>query len=74
MFSPILFNHIYKHSHIVICLYFIEYEHIRCFLCNNYHNTWLHGTFFDWLVGWVGGFYGILTFVGYLTPNPFLSK
>ena len=25
-----------------------------------------------WLVGWLFGFYGISTFVGYLTPNPFL--
>ena len=27
-----------------------------------------------WLVGWLVGFYGISTFVGYLTPNPFLYK
>ena len=27
----------------------------------------------EWLV-WFGGFYGISTFVGYLTPNPFLCK
>ena len=26
-----------------------------------------------WLV-WFVGFYGISTFVGYLTPNPFLCK
>ena len=26
------------------------------------------------LVGWFIGFYGISTFVGYLMPNPFLSK
>ena len=26
------------------------------------------------LVGWLVGFYGISTFVGYLTPNPFLCK
>ena len=26
------------------------------------------------LVGWLSGFYGISTFVGYLTPNPFLCK
>ena len=25
-------------------------------------------------VGWFVGFYGISTFVGYLTPNPFLCK
>ena len=25
-------------------------------------------------VGWLFGFYGISTFVGYLTPNPFLCK
>ena len=29
--------------------------------------------FIDWLVGWLG-FYGISTFVGYLTSNPFLYK
>ena len=27
-----------------------------------------------WLVGWLVGFYGISTFVGYLTPNPFYSN
>ena len=27
-----------------------------------------------WLVGWMVEFYGISTFVGYLTPNPFLCK
>ncbi len=27
-----------------------------------------------WLVGWSFGFYGISTFAGYLTPNPFLYK
>ena len=27
--------------------------------------------FVGWLVGW---FYGISTFVSYLTPNPFLCK
>ena len=27
----------------------------------------------DWLVGWFG-FWGISTFVSYLTPNPFLYK
>ena len=26
------------------------------------------------LDGWSFGFYGISTFIGYLTPNPFLSK
>ena len=25
-------------------------------------------------VGWLVGFYGISTIVGYLTPNPFLCK
>ena len=28
----------------------------------------------DDLVVWLFGFYGISTFVGYLTPNPFLCK
>ena len=27
-----------------------------------------------WLVGWLFGFCGISTFVGYLTPNPFLYQ
>ena len=27
-----------------------------------------------WGAGWLVGFYGISTFVGYLTPNPLLSK
>ena len=27
---------------------------------------------FGWLVGWLVVFYGTSTFVGYLTPNPFL--
>ena len=26
------------------------------------------------LVGWLVGFYGISTFIDYLTPNPFLCK
>ena len=26
------------------------------------------------MVGWLIGFHGILTFVGYLMPNPFLYK
>ena len=26
------------------------------------------------LIGWLFGFYGISTFVGYLMPNPFLYK
>ena len=26
------------------------------------------------MVGWLVGFYGISTFVGYLIPNPFLCK
>ena len=26
------------------------------------------------IIGWLVGFYGISTFVGYLTPNPFLCK
>ena len=32
--------------------------------------------FTEWLslVGWLVGFYGISTFVGYLRPNPFLCK
>ena len=26
-------------------------------------------TYLIWLVGWLVGFYGVSTFVGYLTPN-----
>ena len=26
------------------------------------------------MVGWLVGFYGVSTFEGYLTPNPFLCK
>ena len=26
---------------------------------------------FKWLVGWFVGFYGISTYIGYLTPNRF---
>ena len=29
---------------------------------------------FIWLVGWLFGFYGVSTFVGYLMSNPFLNK
>ena len=32
-----------------------------------------HMNKYGWLV-WLFGFYGISTFVGYLTPNPFLYK
>ena len=28
----------------------------------------------DWFVGWLFGFYGTSTLVGYLTPNLFLYK
>ena len=28
----------------------------------------------SWLVGWLVEFYGISTFVGYLTPNPFYEN
>ena len=39
-------------------------------------NQLLHLNISDWLVGWLVGclVYGISTFVGYLTPNPFLCK
>ena len=30
--------------------------------------------FEDYMNGWLVGFYGISTFVGYLMPNPFLCK
>ena len=33
-----------------------------------------HDSQTELVVGWLFGFYGILTFVGYLTSNPFLLK
>ena len=33
-----------------------------------------HFTEIRWFDSWLVGFYGISTFVGYLTPNPFLCK
>ena len=33
-----------------------------------------YNVIFIFLVGWLFGFNGISTFVGYLTPNPFLYK
>ena len=36
---------------------------------------WFRKTFiFYWLFGWLVGFYGISTFVGYLTPNPIFMQ
>ena len=29
---------------------------------------------YGWLVGWLVGFFGISTIVGYLTPNPILYE
>ena len=34
----------------------------------------IHFIWNGWLVGWLFGFYGISTFVGYLMPNLFLCK
>ena len=34
----------------------------------------LFNPYLGWLVGWLVGFYGISTFVGYVMPNPFLLK
>ena len=53
------------------------------YIHNNYTNTVISDTngFISfcfqslmWLVGWFVGFYAISTFVGYLTPNPFLYR
>ena len=38
------------------------------------HSLLLFDPKIGWLVGWFIGFYGISTFVGYLTPNLFLCK
>ena len=37
------------------------------------HNFWIIGGGLVWF-GWFVGFYDMATFVGYLTPNPFLCK
>ena len=34
----------------------------------------IKGTFLSDEVGWLVGFHAVSTFVGYLTPNPFLCK
>ena len=34
---------------------------------------WVYLELVGWVIGWLG-FYGISTFVGYLTPNPLLYK
>ena len=51
------------------------------FICSVLFFLWGSCVFFlffvnvlQWLVGWLVGFYGISTFVGYLMPNPFLYK
>ena len=48
--------------------------HINCFrlfLCQ-LHFIQIISSILNNSVGWLVGFYGILTFVGYITPNPFL--
>ena len=35
---------------------------------------YVYGCIHVCLFGWFVGFYGLSTFVGYLTPNPFLCK
>ena len=40
----------------------------------NFFKNHLKRKYLIWLFGWLVGFYGISTFVGYLTPNPFLCK
>ncbi len=39
---------------------------------NNNNRTWKLVA--EWMVGWLVGFYGISTFVGYFMSNPFLYK
>ena len=42
---------------------------------NYYHKSVLKEDVYIWFgLVWFGGFYGISTFIGYLTPNPFLCK
>ena len=50
---------------IMACVFFIMTSDIFIMACVFFIMT---------LVGWLVGFYGISTFVGYLTPNPFLWK
>ena len=42
-----------------------------CLVLYSFCTNLLHSLIM-WLVGWLVGFYGISTFVGYLTTNPFL--
>ena len=40
-----------------------------------FFHLFLYVLLYDWFVlVWFVGFYGISTFVGYFTPNPFLCK
>ena len=52
-----------------LVLYSFVLVYCICLLCNLQFHLFLF-----MVCGWFGWFYGISTFVGYLTPNPFLCK
>ena len=57
------------------CIYMQVSERLYvCLLVNACVNKWVRELRVYVLRGWLVGFYGISTFVGYLTPNPFLYK
>ena len=54
---------------------YVEHSESTIINCHNsrfIHISFCHFTLASWLVGWL--VLGISTFVGYLTPNPFLCK
>ncbi len=73
-----LFNKVKQPFLLNILCFFVKLEEFLpgseepsgCSVPTRFTTGWLFG----WLVGWLVVFYGISTFVGYLTPNPFLCK
>ena len=75
----------FKYYYLTLVVLFIKYSYViqiirtalwfQMILLNElFYLT--HGTQTSTInpVGWLVGFYGTSTFVGYLTPNPFLCK
>ena len=55
----------------IIFMYECIYVSIKC-MDVSYGDMYVYMYWFGLV--WFGGFYGISTFAGYLTPNPFLCK
>ncbi len=53
---------------------FLRIKMVQPFSRPNTDTAWKKYYFISFGLVWFVGFYGISTFVGYLTPNPFLSK